>query len=70
VNTVHQIGSALSLSILTAAAAAVSTGHEAAGIAARSGAALTGSTVLLALALTAVLTLIVPSRATHNERSL
>ncbi|MFE7245640.1 MFS transporter [Streptomyces sp. NPDC057580] len=70
VNTVHQIGSALSLSILTAVAAAVSTSHAAADIAARSGAALTGSAVLLALAVAAVVTLIVPSRATRNERSL
>ncbi|MEU6910713.1 MFS transporter [Streptomyces coeruleorubidus] len=70
VNTVHQVGSALSLSILTAVAAAVSTGHAAADIASRSGAALTGSTVLLALAVVAVLTLIVPVRATRNERSL
>ncbi|MFI1854398.1 MFS transporter [Streptomyces sp. NPDC020480] len=70
VNTVHQIGSALSLSILTAVAAAVSTGHAAADIAARSGAALTGSAVLLALAVVAVVTLILPSRAAHIERSL
>ncbi|GGM98196.1 MFS transporter [Streptomyces fuscichromogenes] len=70
VNTVHQIGSALSLSILTAVAAAVSTGHTAADIAARSGAALTGSAVLLALAVLAVATLIVPSRGTRKERSL
>ncbi|WP_217554694.1 hypothetical protein [Streptomyces sp. GbtcB6] len=61
---------ALSLSILTAVAATVSTGHEAADIAARSGAALTGSAVLLALAVLAVVTLIVPSRATPTERSL
>ncbi|MFF7865548.1 MFS transporter [Streptomyces qaidamensis] len=70
VNTVHQVGSALSLSILTAVTAAVSTGHAAADIASRSGAALTGSTVLLALAVVAVLTFIVPVRATRNERSL
>ena len=70
VNTVHQIGSALSLSILTAVAASVSTGHAAADIAARSGTALTGSAVLLALAVVTVLALIVPARATHNERSL
>ncbi|MER7687204.1 MFS transporter [Streptomyces sp. NPDC097610] len=69
VNTVHQIGSALSLSILTAVAAAVSTGHAAADIAARSGTALTGSAVLLALAVVAVATLIVPS-GTRKERSL
>ncbi|UFQ99742.1 MFS transporter [Streptomyces sp. Go40/10] len=70
VNTVHQIGSALSLSVLTAVAATVATGHEAADIAARSGAALTGSAVLLVLAVVAVVTLILPSRATRNERSL
>ncbi|MEU9780691.1 MFS transporter [Streptomyces phaeochromogenes] len=70
VNTVHQIGSALSLSILTAVAASVSTGHAAADIAARSGAALTGSAVLLALALAATLTLIVPARTRPHERSL
>ncbi|WP_106981008.1 MFS transporter [Streptomyces fulvoviolaceus] len=70
VNTVHQIGSALSLSILTAVAASVSTGHEAADLAARSGAALTGSAVLLALALAATLTLIVPARTRPHERSL
>ncbi|WP_405667478.1 MFS transporter [Streptomyces sp. NBC_01166] len=69
VNTVHQIGSALSLSILTAVAAAVSTGHEAADIARRSGAALTGSALLLALAVLAVVILIMPSRAT-TERFL
>ncbi|RFC77516.1 MFS transporter [Streptomyces sp. AcE210] len=68
VNTVHQIGSALSLSILTAVAASISTGHETADIAARSGAALTGSAVLLALA--ATLTLIVPARTRPHERSL
>ncbi|MFJ2554094.1 MULTISPECIES: hypothetical protein [unclassified Streptomyces] len=34
------------------------------------GAALTGSAVLLALAAPAVVTLIVPSRATRTERSL
>ncbi|MEU9397609.1 MFS transporter [Streptomyces sp. NPDC048324] len=66
VNTVHQIGSALALSILTAVAASVSTGHSAADIAARSGTALTGSAVLLALAVAAVLTLIVPARASHK----
>ncbi|WP_432173058.1 MFS transporter [Streptomyces sp. Tue6028] len=70
VNSVHQIGSALSLSILTAVAASVSTGHAAADIAARSGTALTGSAVLLALAVVTVLALIVPARATHLERSL
>lgn len=70
VNTVHQIGAALSLSILTAVAATASTGHGAADIAARSGAALTGSAVLLALAVLAVLTLIVPARAAYTERSL
>ncbi|WP_316778569.1 MFS transporter [Streptomyces sasae] len=70
VNTVHQIGSALSLSILTAVAAAVSTGHTAADIAARSGTALTGSAVLLAPAVLTVLILIVPARATREERSL
>ncbi|WP_406839246.1 MFS transporter [Streptomyces sp. AHU1] len=70
INTVHQIGSALSLSILTAVAATVSTGHGATDIAARSGAALTGSAVLLALAVVAVLTLLVPARATRTERSL
>ncbi|MFF3712903.1 MFS transporter [Streptomyces phaeochromogenes] len=70
VNTVHQIGSALSLSVLTAAAASVSTSHGAADIAARSGAALTGSAVLLALALAATLTLIVPTRTRPHERSL
>ncbi|MGW4685631.1 MFS transporter [Streptomyces sp. NPDC004244] len=66
VNTVHQIGSALALSILTAVAATVSTGHEAADIAARSGTALTGSAVLLALAVVAVLTLIVPAQASRK----
>ncbi|MFH9662621.1 MFS transporter [Streptomyces sp. NPDC017248] len=66
VNTVHQIGSALALSILTAVAATVSTGHAAADIAARSATALTGSAVLLALAVAAVLTLIVPARATRK----
>ncbi|MER5184936.1 MFS transporter [Streptomyces sp. NPDC002896] len=70
VNTVHQIGSALSLSVLTAVAASVSTDHGAADIAARSGAALTGSAVLLALALAATLTLIVPARTRPHERSL
>ncbi|MFC8230347.1 MFS transporter [Streptomyces sp. NPDC057287] len=70
VDTVHQIGSALSLSILTAMAAHVSTGHRASDIATRAGAALTGSTVLLALAVATVLTLIVPSRASRNERTL
>ncbi|WP_405850599.1 hypothetical protein OG211_34755 [Streptomyces niveus] len=70
INTVHQIGSALSLSILTAVAASVSTSHEAADIAARSGAALTGSAVLLALALAATLTLIVPARTHPHERTL
>ncbi|WP_328723444.1 MFS transporter [Streptomyces sp. NBC_00247] len=70
VNTVHQIGSALALSLLTAVAATVSTGHGAADIAARSGVALTGSAVLLALAVAIVLTLIVPTRATRTERSL
>jgi EmrB/QacA subfamily drug resistance transporter len=70
VNTVHQIGSALSLSILTAVAATVSTGHGATDIAARSGAALTGSAVLLAPAVVAVLILIVPARATRTERFL
>ncbi|MGW7528023.1 MFS transporter [Streptomyces sp. NPDC054783] len=70
VNTVHQIGSALSLSILSAITAAVSTGHTATDIAARSGAALTGSSVLLALAVMAVLTLLAPARITRNERSL
>jgi hypothetical protein len=67
---VHQIGSALSLSVLTAVAACVSTGHEAADIAARSGAALTGSAVLLALALAATLTLVVPTHIRPHERSL
>ncbi|MFD8227455.1 MFS transporter [Streptomyces massasporeus] len=66
VNTVHQIGSALALSILTAVAATVSTQHAAVDIAARSGTALTGSAVLLALAVVAVLTLIVPARASRK----
>ncbi|WP_425827086.1 MFS transporter [Streptomyces fractus] len=70
VNTVHQIGSALSLSILTALAASVSTGHTVADIAARSGVALTGSATLLALAVLTVLLLIVPARAHRNERPL
>lgn len=70
VNTVHQIGGALALSLLTAVAATVSTGHAAADIAGRSGAALTGSAVLLALAVATVLTLIVPARAPRTERSL
>ncbi|MEU9593494.1 hypothetical protein AB0D84_27740 [Streptomyces sp. NPDC048193] len=69
VNTVHQIGSALALSILTAVAATVSTGHAAADIAARSGTALTGSAVLLALAVVAVLALIVPARAPRKQRT-
>ncbi|MEU9794685.1 MFS transporter [Streptomyces sparsogenes] len=66
VNTVHQIGSALALSILTAVAATVSTGHAATDIAARSATALTGSAALLALAVAAVLTLIVPARASRK----
>lgn len=70
VNTVHQIGSALSLSILTAVAASVSTGHAASDIAARSGTALTGSAVLLALAVATVLILIVPSQTSRKERTL
>ncbi|ANB04272.1 MFS transporter [Streptomyces ambofaciens] len=70
VNTVHQIGSALSLSILTAVAATVSTGHAVSDIAARSGAALTGSAVLLALAVATVVILILPSRAPRKERTL
>ncbi len=45
INTVHQIGSALSLSILTAVATTIRPGHGATDIAARSGAALTGSEV-------------------------
>ncbi|MFH9554599.1 hypothetical protein [Streptomyces sp. NPDC017435] len=69
-NTVHQIGSALNLSILTAVAATTATGSTTADIASRSGAALTGSAVLLALAVLAVLAQIVPARATRNERSL
>ncbi|MFG3163432.1 hypothetical protein ACGFY8_26570 [Streptomyces sp. NPDC048232] len=70
------IGSAPALSILTAVAVAatLATGHTATDIAARSGAALTGSAVLLApalaLALATVLTLIVPARAARNERTL
>ncbi|MFG2547475.1 hypothetical protein ACGFOM_34130 [Streptomyces sp. NPDC048594] len=67
------IGSAPALSILTVAVAAtLATGHTATDIAARSGAALTGSAVLLApaLALATVLTLIVPARAARNERTL
>ncbi|MGV9941119.1 hypothetical protein [Streptomyces sp. NPDC003401] len=51
------------MSILTAVAATVPTAHAAADIAARSGTALTGSAVLLAPAVAAVLTLIVPARA-------
>ncbi|MFI5961173.1 MFS transporter [Streptomyces asoensis] len=70
VNTVHQVGSALALSILTAAAATVSTGHSAADVAARTATALTGSAVLLALAVAAVLTLIVPARATRKQRTM
>ncbi|MGY0021388.1 MFS transporter [Streptomyces sp. YJ-C3] len=69
VNAVHQIGSALSLSILTAGAADVSTGHGAADVAARSGVALTGSAVLLAFAAVAVLALILPARGTRHERT-
>ncbi|MFC9061860.1 hypothetical protein ACFTXB_28060 [Streptomyces sp. NPDC057074] len=72
VDAVHQIGGAVVLSLLTAVAATAATGHTAADIAARSGAAPTGSAVLLALtlALTTVLTLIVPARATRDERTL
>ncbi|MET8979343.1 MFS transporter [Streptomyces sp. NPDC004539] len=68
VNTVHQIGSALSLSILTALAAAVSTGTAAADIADRTGTALTGAAVLLVLAALAVLTLVLPARASRTSR--
>ncbi|MGW7426673.1 hypothetical protein ACWGJB_42960 [Streptomyces sp. NPDC054813] len=46
----HRTGSALSLSTLTAVDAAVSTGHTGAEMAARPGAAPTGSAVLLASA--------------------
>ncbi|MEU8986180.1 alcohol dehydrogenase catalytic domain-containing protein [Streptomyces sp. NPDC048558] len=60
------IGSALSLSILTAVAATISTGHGATDIAARSGAALTGSAILLSLAVVAVLTLIAPRHMGHE----
>ncbi|WP_234486342.1 hypothetical protein [Streptomyces sp. MBT97] len=70
VTTVHQVGSALALSILTAAAATVSTGHSAADVAARTATALTGSAVLLALAVAAVLTLIVPARASRKQRTM
>ncbi|MDQ1022728.1 hypothetical protein QF035_000310 [Streptomyces umbrinus] len=45
-------------------------GHEAADIAARSGAALTGTAVLLALALAATRTLIVPTRTDPQQGSL
>ncbi|MEU7428221.1 hypothetical protein [Streptomyces sp. NPDC040750] len=66
VNTVHQIGRGLALSILTAVAATVFTGHTAADITARSAIARTGSAVLLALAVAAVLTLVVPARASRK----
>ncbi|MFG2432006.1 hypothetical protein [Streptomyces sp. NPDC048590] len=68
--TVHQIGSALAPSLLAAVAATASTDHSPADIAARSGAALTDSAVLLAPAAATVLALIVPARATRTERSL
>ncbi|MFJ2263690.1 MFS transporter [Streptomyces sp. NPDC087844] len=72
VNTVRLIGSAPALSILTAVAVAatVPTGHGATAIAARSSTALTGSAVLLALAIVTVFILILPSRASRKERTL
>ncbi|MFE2530819.1 hypothetical protein [Streptomyces sp. NPDC059371] len=70
VDAVRQIGSAPSLSILTAVAAIVSTGHTPTGIGDRTRRALTGAAVLLVPAVLTVVTLIVPARATRKERLL
>jgi hypothetical protein len=65
VNTVHQLGSALGLSILTAVAATAPR-----DAAARAAAALGGGSVLLALALVAVLVLVVPAHLARVRPSM
>jgi EmrB/QacA subfamily drug resistance transporter len=70
VNTAHQLGTALGLAVL--AAVAVRTGAGVSGPAAVTAhvrAALTGSTVMLAVGLVVVLVLIVPTGRSHRRRS-
>ncbi|MER8073617.1 hypothetical protein ABTZ59_35860 [Streptomyces sp. NPDC094034] len=57
-------------STLTAVGTAVSSGQTAAGLAARSGAARAGSAVPPRPAVVAVVSLVVPSPATRDERSV
>jgi hypothetical protein len=71
VNTAHQLGTALGLTVL--AAVAVRTGAGLGGPAAVTAhvrAALTGSSVMLAVGLVVVLVLIVPTGRSHRRRSV
>ena len=61
-NTAHQLGMALGLGILVTASA-----HAGDQVAAQVSAALTGSSVLLAVALLVVLAVIVPARTTNGS---
>jgi predicted MFS family arabinose efflux permease len=68
VNTAHQLGMALGLAVLSAVALPAETGLEGrAAVAERVGAALTGGSVLLAVALLLVLVVLVPGGRAHCE---
>jgi EmrB/QacA subfamily drug resistance transporter len=68
VNTAHQLGMALGLAVLAAVAAHAGPGLDGpAAVAARFGAALTGSSVLLTIALVVVIVFIVPTRRRHHR---
>ncbi|MGI5502269.1 MFS transporter [Lentzea sp. CA-135723] len=67
INTAHQLGMALGLGILVTVATSA---NDTAGVAGHVSAALTGSSVLLGLALTVVLLVVIPSRRAepaHND---
>jgi hypothetical protein len=69
VNTAHQLGTALGLAVLSAVALRAGMGTRGVdAVAAHVSAALTGSSVLLALALVVVLVLVVPGRTARQPR--
>jgi hypothetical protein len=70
VNTAHQLGMALGLAVLAAVAVRAGAGTDGpSAVAAHVRAALTGSTVLLALALAVVLALVVPAGRAERRRA-
>ena len=69
VNTAHQLGMALGLAMLSAVAAGAGAGLDGpAAVAEHVGAALTAGSVLLAVALLAVLVVLVPTARSHRRQ--